>query len=142
MLLEEIQKGGLGDELIRESLGANDHKVSVTHLLEWVHVMEHGLLIIQQLAEIFGSVEVLEQFNEYFKLRVLRQDKSIGFVFGLMESNKEKFHIAEYSASQTTLEQIFQMFAKMSLRLESEAGPRLFVYDPASPEKVRLEKIG
>ena len=69
--------------------------------------MEHGLLIIRALAEVFGSVEVLEQFNEYFKLRVLRQDKSIGFVFGLMESNRDRFYIAEYSASQTTLEQIF-----------------------------------
>ena len=72
MLLEEIQRGGLGDELIRESLASHDYKVDVTHLLEWVHVMEHGLLIIQKLAEVFGSVEVLEQYNEYFKLRVLR----------------------------------------------------------------------
>ena len=107
ILLEEIKIGGLGEELVREALGAKDKKVSVTHLLEWVHVMEHGLVIIQSLAEVFGSVEVLEQFNEYFKLRVLRQNKSIGFVFGLMESNKERFGIAEYSASQTTLEQIF-----------------------------------
>ena len=99
MLLDEIVRGGLGDELIREEEGAHDRRISVTHLLEWVHVMEHGLLIIQSLAEVFGSVEVLEQFNEYFKLRVLRQDKSIGFVFGLMESNKDKFYIAEYSAS-------------------------------------------
>ena len=104
MLLDEIKIGGLGDELLREAIGAKDNKVSVLHLLEWVHVMEHGLLIIQALAEVFGSVEVLEQYNEYFKLRVLRHDKSIGFVFGLMESNKEEFYINEYSASQTTLE--------------------------------------
>lgn len=100
--------------------------------------MEHGLRIIQALAKVFGSVEVLEQYNEYFKLRVLRHDKSIGFVFGLMESNKEEFNIKEYSASQTTLEQIFQMFAKMSIDQGTQSGPRLFKYDPNAPDKVQL----
>jgi len=114
---------------LREAIHAKDNKVSVPHLLGWVHVMEHGLRIIQSLAEVFGSVEVLEQYNEYFKLRVLRHDKSIGFVFGLMESNKDEFYVSEYSASQTTLEQIFQMFAKMSMHQEDESGPRLFEYD-------------
>lgn len=104
MLLEEIQVGGLGDEIMKEGINSKDNKVSVPHLLEWVHVMEHGMLIIQSLAKVFGSVEVLEQYGESWKLRVLRHDKSIGFVFGLMESNKKDFYIAEYSASQTTLE--------------------------------------
>jgi len=61
--------------------------------------------VIKKLASIFvRGVEVLEQYNEYFRLRVLKQDKSIGFVFGLMESNKERFNINEYSASSSTLE--------------------------------------
>ena len=38
-------------------------------------------------------------------------DKSIGHVFGHIEEQKEFFGIAEYSVTQTTLEQIFQMFA-------------------------------
>ena len=45
---------------------------------------------------------------------MLRNDKTIGFLFGLLEDKKEEFAISEYSASQTTLEQIFQMFAHMS----------------------------
>jgi len=40
-----------------------------------------------------------------------RNNKSIGFVFGVMEELKEQMHIVEYSATQTTLEQIFNMFA-------------------------------
>jgi len=38
-------------------------------------------------------------------------EKSIGHVFGLIEEKKDYYGIAEYSVSQTTLEQIFQMFA-------------------------------
>ena len=140
MLVDEIQRGGLGDDLILEALAAIDNKVPVTRPLDWAHVMEHGLMIIQKLAEIFGEVQVLEQYNEYFKLRVLKKGRSIGFLFGLIESNKDMFHIENYSAGETTLEQIFQMFAKMSLHLD-EAGPSVFEYDPTLPERVRKNRM-
>lgn len=44
-----------------------------------------------------------------------RGDKSIGYVFGMIESKKEDYGIAEYSVGQTTLEQIFQAFANLDL---------------------------
>ncbi len=59
----------------------------------------------------FTEVEVLEHYNTYFKLRVQREGKSIGFLFGLIESSKTEAGVTEYSVSQTTLEQIFQYFA-------------------------------
>jgi len=34
-------------------------------------------------------------------------EKSIGYIFGLIEEKKDYYGIAEYSVSQTTLEQIF-----------------------------------
>ena len=36
--------------------------------------------------------------------------KSIGFFFGLFESNKDNCDVTEYSIQQTSLEQIFNMF--------------------------------
>ena len=36
--------------------------------------------------------------------------KSIGFFFGLFESNKSECFVTEYSIRQTSLEQIFSMF--------------------------------
>jgi len=61
--------------------------------------MERGIKVIAKLAAQFGRVEVLEHFSNYFKLRVLRQDKTIGFLFGLIEDLKEEIGIQEYSAS-------------------------------------------
>ena len=63
----------------------------------------------------FGKVEMLESYGEeYFKIRVPKADKSIGFVFGLIETIKKKsiVGISEYSVGQTTLEMIFNYFAK------------------------------
>ena len=50
---------------------------------------------------------MLEHYVDYYKLRVPKKDKTIGFLFGMIENKKSDFAIAEYSVSQTTLEQIF-----------------------------------
>lgn len=83
-------------------------------MIEWVHITNYMMKIVKQLAIEFGTVEILSHHNSSFKFRVLRHNKSIGFLFGLMEDKKDEFGIVDYSASQTTLEQIFQMFAHMS----------------------------
>ena len=62
----------------------------------------------------FERVDLLEQCGDFFKLRVPRQDKNIGFVFGLIEQGKQEMKISEYGVSQTSLEQIFQDFANQS----------------------------
>jgi hypothetical protein len=70
---------------------------------------------MEGLCEDFKEVELLEHYNDYYKLRVPRGEKTIGFVFSLIENRKEEFNISEYSASQTTLEQIFQTFANLKI---------------------------
>lgn len=67
----------------------------------------YGQIIIKSLVENFYQVELLEHYNDYYKLRVPKQDKSIGYVFGMIENKKDIYGISEYSVSQTTLEQIF-----------------------------------
>jgi len=44
--------------------------------------------IIEGLCDDFDQVEILEHYNDYYKLRVPRKDKSIGYVFSLIESKK------------------------------------------------------
>jgi len=60
----------------------------------------------------FSKVEVLEHYNNSYKIKVSRDSFSIGYLFGLMEDVKGDFQVSEYSVSQTTLEQIFNNFAK------------------------------
>lgn len=38
-LMEEIQTGGLGDELLREAKGNRQGHVRIIHLIEWLHVI-------------------------------------------------------------------------------------------------------
>lgn len=106
-------------------------------MLEWVHAIEKGVKLITALAEEFGQVEILEHYNDYFKLRVLRQNKTIGFLFGMIEDLKETIGIQEYSASQTTLEQIFAMFANMAL--DSSTTHLVFKFDPT--QNLRISPV-
>ena len=96
----------MGNDIFLE---ANEHDgiVEVRNFVNWLHVELYGMKIVEGLVDEFDQVEILEHYNDYYKMRVPKGDKSIGFVFSMIESKKESFQISEYSASQTTLEQIF-----------------------------------
>lgn len=64
----------------------------------------------------FQKLMVLEHYGNSWTIKVSRDDYQIGFIFGLLQDIKTKFNISEYSASFTTLEQIFNNFAKESER--------------------------
>lgn len=78
-------------------------------------MQSNGFRFISSLCKIFEQAELLEQCGDFYKLRVPREDKTIGFLFGQIESKKQEMNIQEYAVSQTSLEQIFQNFAQQSV---------------------------
>ena len=87
-LLNQLKMGGLGEDLVKEANEYNGLVLS-KNFLTWLNVELHGQIIIRSLVESFGQVELLEHYNDYYKIRVPRQDKSIGYVFGMIEKEKE-----------------------------------------------------
>lgn len=69
----------------------------------------------------FNKVEILEQCGEFFKLRVPKQDRTIGWLFGQIEVKKAELGIQEYAVTQTSLEQIFQNFANQAIADDNAA---------------------
>jgi hypothetical protein len=53
---------------------------------------------------LFPKVELIEQFSDFFKFRIPKEDRTIGWLFGLIEESKKEFNVSEYSVSQTSLE--------------------------------------
>jgi hypothetical protein len=104
-LVQEIKQGGLGEDLIKEE--AEYGFIDIQNFLLWEYIQQAGLKIVNALCEQFLTVEILEHYNDYYKLRIPKGDKTIGFVFGFIEGQKGDLKISEYSVSQTTLEQIF-----------------------------------
>ena len=62
----------MGDELVRESKFDEAGNIRIPHLMDWVHNMKHGMRVVRLLAKEFNQVTLLEQYSDYFKVRVQR----------------------------------------------------------------------
>lgn len=47
----------------------------------------------------FKEFQILEHYGSSWKLKVSRDNYSIGYLFGMMEDNQKKFNISEYSVT-------------------------------------------
>ena len=95
--------------------GVNNGAVRLSALVQFLFAQQGGFRFIAFMAGRFEFVELLEQCGDFFKMRVPREDKTIGFLFGQIEQKKAEMNIQEYAVSQTSLEQIFQNFAQQSI---------------------------
>ena len=57
-------------------------------------------------------MEIIEHHNNSYKVKLSKGEHSIGYLFGFMEDVKAEFDVSEYQVSQTSLEQIFNNFAR------------------------------
>jgi len=93
-----------------------EHKMTVkarlvaSFIITHLHAMEIG----NKLADEFDEVRVPEWIGNFYKFRVdkTKPHHTIGFLFGVVQDIANKYKISQYSASQTSLNQIFQTFAK------------------------------
>jgi len=115
-LKNEITKGGIGSDFYNELNGPRG-TVSTEEFIKWVFVETRGASLIERLENMFTTVEVIEHYSNSYLIKVSKDNYSIGYLFGMMEDVKHQYSISEYSVSQTTLEQIFNNFAK-----EAETG--------------------
>jgi hypothetical protein len=67
-------------------------------------VQQYGFKFIESMCGLFDQVEILEHCSDFYKFRVPKEDKTIGFLFGTIEDNKNEFGVSEYSVSSTSLE--------------------------------------
>lgn len=117
-LAEELKPEGLGSEFHKALSGAKK-TINAAEFMKWQFVEGRGNAVIDHLEPMFKEFKIIEHNGNSWKLKVSRDEYSIGFLFGLMEDIQKQFDISEYSVTQTTLEQIFNMFAKEA---EKEAG--------------------
>eukprot|EP01022_Parablepharisma_sp_SALTPOND_P014471 TRINITY_DN1967_c0_g1_i1.p1 TRINITY_DN1967_c0_g1~~TRINITY_DN1967_c0_g1_i1.p1 ORF type:complete len:1683 (-),score=190.16 TRINITY_DN1967_c0_g1_i1:3454-8502(-) len=90
--------------------------VKARTLANFLIIEERAITLANEIANEFGDVRVPEHIGNFFKFRV---DKSkpyhtIGFLFGFLQDIVEKYDITQYSASQTSLNQIFQSLARQA----------------------------
>lgn len=73
--------------------------INIDELIKWAFTETNGMHLIEKFDSMFNQVEVLEHYNNSYKLKVSRDNYSIGFLFGMMEHIKSEYQISEYSVS-------------------------------------------
>ena len=63
------------------------------NLLEYLKAQTQGFGIVALLASHFAKVEILEHCGEFFKLRVPKEEKTIGWLFGYLETAKSSLGV-------------------------------------------------
>ncbi len=91
--------------------------ISVRRVIDWTTYNDNLLKCAARIMNNYEKVAIVEFWDNNFKLKIEKnQDaqNNIGFLFGLLEDLKKEGCLAEYSISQTSLEQIFNFFAAQS----------------------------
>lgn len=91
--------------------------VNLPHLFKQIMHLDQIYQIINHLSQEFGQSTLTNFTGNQITISVQNKEtsKSIGYLFGFIEkmkANQEVFMFNEYQASETTLEEIFNTFAK------------------------------
>jgi ATP-binding cassette subfamily A (ABC1) protein 3 len=128
-ILIDIKKENFYDYIKEEGIGRKIYTEVVIHgdiniqaLINWTRYTTCAMKMINLVLPHFNEV-ILSEFienNFLFKIKKSKDAKSIGFLFSLLEKEKENFEITEYSIQQTSLEQIFNKFAENQGKTEED----------------------
>lgn len=109
-LYEKISKKGSGSSIYNQL--ENDGMIPRDFFITWVLTEQRGKKIFEWLKDDLGEVTIAEHYFDLYRFMIAkREDKSLGYMFSFVETNKEMMKIAEYAISPTRLDQIFAAFA-------------------------------
>ena len=113
--IQELKEDRLGKKLVKD-IELNG-KIQLVTLLNWIFFVQNAFKFIKNAKNYFDEIYLSEHIenNFLFKMKKGPNTKSIGFFFGLFEKHKEECFVTEYSIQQTSLEQIFNIFAKAQI---------------------------
>ena len=115
-----LEKEGIGRKIYHEVTVNGD--ITLQALINWTRYVTCAMKMIKVVLPHFNEV-ILSEFienNFLFKIKKSNNSKSIGFLFTLLEKEKDACEITEYSIQQTSLEQIFNKFAENQGKTEED----------------------
>ena len=119
---KQLQKESLGGKIMEE-IEAYKY-VHFSRIITWIYYLNNALNMIKIILKDFPEVHCTDygENNLIFKIKRNKSEgeKSIGYLFGIIEENKSKFNIEQYFLQLTSLEQIFNKFAKETEKDETQ----------------------
>ena len=119
---DELKDDRLGGKIIEEiNFGGF---VNFSRIISWIYFLENALKMIQIILLDFPEIHCSDYGESNFVFKIKRNrnedEKSIGYLFGIIEENSIKFNIQKYFLQLTSLEQIFNKFASETERPDNQ----------------------
>ena len=119
---EQLKKELLGGKIIEEIEACG--YVYIGRIISWIYYLENALNMIKIILNDFKEIHCTDygENNLIFKIKRNKNEgeKSIGYLFGIIEENKSKYNIEQYFLQLSSLEQIFNKFAKETEKDENQ----------------------
>ena len=118
---KELKNNRLGGKIIEE-INFSGY-IHLSKIIAWIYFLENALKMIQIILLDFPEIHCSDYGENNFIFKIKRNKKengkSIGYLFGIIEENSNKFNIQKYFLQLTSLEQIFNEFAKEAEKNEN-----------------------
>jgi ATP-binding cassette subfamily A (ABC1) protein 3 len=112
----QLKEGLLGGKLLDE-INSKGY-IPFKKILLWIYNIKCVLSMINMIKPYFNEIHCIDYDENNFVFKIKRNktkdEKSIGFLFGLIEDNKNKFNIGPYYLRYSSLENIFNIFARIN----------------------------
>jgi hypothetical protein len=106
-----MKKNSLGGKILEEIEIYG--KISFNKILYWVFYINNFFKIVKVILDIFPEVYCYDYSDNNFFISIKKEPgKSIGQLYGLIEDNRKNYNIDQYDLKLTSLEQIFNKFAR------------------------------
>jgi ABC-type multidrug transport system ATPase subunit len=112
----EVSEGRLGAKLLRDI--DKNNGLNIRAVIHWIFYVENAVKFASAGYDNFAKIIIKENMDNNFLFKMKKKHnevKSIGYLFGLYETHKEKCFVTEYSIQQTSLEQIFNQFSQQQM---------------------------
>lgn len=96
-MIQELVAGGMGDEF--NDVWNKNKTVNADEFIRWVFTESKGNKALDFVEAKFKEFQVIEHYGNSWKIKVSRDNYSIGFLFGMMEDIQEEYEISEYSVA-------------------------------------------
>ena len=140
---DQLKIGLLGGKIIQEIKSCGN--ISIRKILSWIYYVENSLKMVNIILQYFPEIHCCDYGENNFVFKIKRnktkKEKSIGFLFGLIEDYKPLFNIEQYFLQLTSLEQIFNKFAREFDKDENEGKNSEIVNIDIPVTKELIEKL-
>ena len=110
--LKAIEEGSLGKRI--KKMMKSNKSISIIALFTWIYYVENALKFIKKGKQYYNEIILSEHIENSFLFKIKKEGftKTIGFLFGLLEENKDECNIIEYSIQETSIGQIFNKLSR------------------------------